>query len=97
MKRRIGSGNVRELRNVVERSIIMSDDGVLGVSSLPIEFHAMSLGKMDGFDGAGSLSDMEKKYIKKMLEFTGGNKAEAAKRLGIGIATLYRKISEYDL
>ena len=44
-----------------------------------------------------SLAEVEKRHIKRMLEFTGGNKTEAAKRLGIGVATIYRKISEYGL
>ena len=44
-----------------------------------------------------SLEEIEKNHIKKMLEFTGGNKTEAAKKLGIGVATLYRKMSEYNI
>ena len=94
-------GNVRELRNAVERSIIMSDGGVLRAESLPLDFLKDAEAGAARAEGACvtdlPLSEIEKRHIKKMLEFTGGNKTDAAKRLGIGVATLYRKIAEYGL
>ena len=92
-------GNVRELKNVVERSMIIFDGGVLRAEDLPLEIQNAAAGE-DGGSPASldeSLAEVEKRHIKRMLEFTGGNKTEAAKRLGIGVATIYRKISEYGL
>ena len=96
-------GNVRELRNVVERSIIMSNGGELSLETLPLTY-VKAESQIDG-ESMGisspisdlSLEEIEKNHIKKMLEFTGGNKTEAAKKLGIGVATLYRKMSEYNI
>ncbi|MFR6034385.1 MAG: helix-turn-helix domain-containing protein [Bacilli bacterium] len=96
-------GNVRELRNVVERSIIMSNSGELSLETLPLTY-VKAESQIDG-ESMGisspisdlSLEEIEKNHIKKMLGFTGGNKTEAAKNLGIGVATLYRKMSEYNI
>lgn len=87
-------GNVRELKNVMERAIILCDGGELTQSYLPMDFHK----SMDE-NGTPSLSldAMEKQHILKVLSFTKGNKTEAARMLGIGLTTLYRKIDEYKL
>lgn len=83
-------GNIRELKNVIERSVILSE-GELDVSLLPSDF---TLG-----DDASlySLEDVEKRHVKKILAYTGGNKTQAAKLLGIGLTTLYQKIKDYNL
>ena len=88
-------GNVRELRNCLERSVILAGNESLSVSLLPFEFNtpAATSPEMSAF----SLNSAEKLQIQKVLNHTGGNKAEAARLLGIGIATLYRKIDEYAL
>ena len=92
-------GNVRELKNVVERSMIIFDGGVLRAEDLPLEIQNAAAGADDSASSSldESLAEVEKRHIKRMLEFTGGNKTEAAKRLGIGVATIYRKISDYGL
>lgn len=89
-------GNIRELKNVIERSIILADDSILDLSTLPLEFQYCDngLGKMMS---AFSMASVEKLQIQKVLNHTKGNKAEAARLLEIGIATLYRKIEEYKL
>jgi DNA-binding NtrC family response regulator len=98
-------GNVRELKNIIERAIILSDDNSLRVSSLPREFHASNhfiypSSLPSGNDSSSeviSLEELEKRHIQRVLEFTGGNKTKAAELLGIGITTLYRKIQSYGL
>lgn len=83
-------GNIRELKNVIERSVILSDD-VLDVSLLPADFC------VDDQSNIYSLADAEKRHIKKILAYADGNKTQAAKLLGIGLTTLYQKIKDYDL
>ena len=94
MRRHAWRGNVRELRNVVERSMIMAEDGRLTAGDLPADFRGAEGGDADD---PVSLGDMERRHIAKILKYTGGNKTEAARLLGIGIATLYRKIDEYGI
>lgn len=93
MRQHVWRGNVRELRNVVERSMIMADNGCLCAENLPADFHMTGNAAADPV----SLNDMERLHIQKILKYTGGNKAETARLLGIGVATLYRKIEEYGI
>ncbi|MBV8325796.1 sigma-54 dependent transcriptional regulator [Chryseobacterium sp.] len=85
-------GNIRELRNAVERSLILMDDHVLNAESLP-HYSEKTVADSDPL----SIRSLEKIHIQKVLEYTKGNKAEAARLLEIGIATLYRKLEEYGL
>jgi two-component system NtrC family response regulator len=82
-------GNIRELRNVIERCVILSDDLVVESQDLPIEADS----KND--DISFNLAEIEKKHIRKVLQYTSGNKTQAAELLGIGLTTLYRKMEEY--
>lgn len=89
-------GNVRELRNVVERSLIISDGDALTPDTLPLAMQhpqAATDSSYSGFD----LSGVEKMHIQKVLKYTNGNKTETSRLLGIGLTTLYRKIEEYGL
>ncbi|RZJ65855.1 MAG: sigma-54-dependent Fis family transcriptional regulator [Flavobacterium sp.] len=89
-------GNIRELKNVVERSAILADGTILQPEDLPIELQhpvQTNTGSMSAF----SMSSIEKLHIQKVLNYTNGNKAEAARLLEIGIATLYRKVEEFGL
>ncbi len=100
-------GNIRELRNVVESMVVQDTDGRLELDDLPTEIaplgqahdgaagDGISLGA-DGLIGR-PLTDVEKFYIQRTLELTAGKRDEAAKLLGIGERTLYRKIKEFDL
>lgn len=83
-------GNTRELKNVIERSVILSDHE-LDITLLPVDFNCTDDVKIH------SLSEMEKRHIRKTLLYAEGNKTKAAKLLGIGLTTLYQKIKEYDL
>ena len=94
LERHAWPGNVRELRNVVERSMIMADGNSLTVDCLAPEFHTATGGTASD---SLALEDLERRHILRVLEHTGGNKAEAARLLGIGIATLYRKLESYGV
>ncbi len=85
------TGNIRELKNVIERALILSND-TLNPTSLPFDF-ASAQQTPETFN----LAEAEKIQIEKVLAHTKGNRTEAAKLLGIGAATLYRKIDEYKL
>jgi two-component system, NtrC family, response regulator len=87
-------GNIRELRNLLERACILSEQSVLEVENLPWDFHQ---NLQHSSEGLFSLRDMEKRHISRMLEHTQGNKTRAAELLGIGLTTLYAKIKEYSL
>jgi two-component system NtrC family response regulator len=90
------NGNIRELKNVIERSVILTDGPVLDIESLPMEL-SQSRNSGDKSMSAFSMASAEKIHLQKVLNYTNGNKAEAARLLEIGIATLYRKIDEYKL
>lgn len=94
LKQHSWKGNIRELKNIIERAVILSNNSELTTDSLPLDFQ---LSNNAPETNAFSLSYMEKLHIQRVLNYTGGNKTEAAKLLGIGAATLYRKIEEYKL
>jgi len=86
-------GNTRELKNVIERSVILNDADVLEVSVLPYDFNIAQELNPSSF----TLQDIEKAHIQKVLQYTKGNKTETAKLLNIGLTTLYRKMEEYGV
>lgn len=88
-------GNIRELRNVIERSIILSNEGKLTEDLLPFDF---LINKNPGIKtGLFKLKDVEAAHLKNILKYTRGNKSKAAEVLDIGLTTLYNKIKEYQL
>ena len=87
-------GNVRELKNIIERAVIMCDGTELDTSVLPYEFDSSPItSNTSTFD----LAAIEQQHIQRVLKHTQGNRAETARLLNIGIATLYRKLKEYGL
>ena len=91
-------GNIRELRNVIERSVILTDSSILDIESLPPDIAENNLdNESNKLMSAFSMASAEKMQIQKVLNHTKGNKSEAARLLEIGIATLYRKIEEYKI
>jgi transcriptional regulator with PAS, ATPase and Fis domain len=88
-------GNIRELRNCIERAVIVSGGGELDIIHLPVEIREIQA-KTTTLS-AFALSSIEKLHIQRVLLYTHNNKAEAARLLNIGLATLYRKIDDYQL
>ncbi|NUO00106.1 MAG: sigma-54-dependent Fis family transcriptional regulator [Saprospiraceae bacterium] len=91
-------GNIRELKNLIERSVILTDADMLEAESLPYEIRRSAqpagTGKtLSAFD----LASAEKIHIQKVLNYTNGNKTEAARLLNIALTTLYRKIEEFRI
>ncbi|GHM98903.1 sigma-54-dependent Fis family transcriptional regulator [Cytophagales bacterium WSM2-2] len=84
-------GNIRELKNVIERCVILVDGDTLIPELLPFDFNAES--SLNNFD----LASVEKNHIQKVLRHTQGNKTETARLLNIGLTTLYRKIQDYGI
>ena len=98
LKRHPWKGNVRELRNVVERSMIIVENNCLTVNDLPVEIqNAQAIQTGEPTFSDFELANMERKHIIKVLQYTAGNKTEAARLMHIGLTTLYRKIEEYDI
>jgi two-component system response regulator HydG len=94
-------GNVRQLKNVIENMVVLSSGATLDAASLPPDIRPaggdVSLaGGMNSLVGI-SLEQAEKELIRNTLKLVHGNREQAAKILGIGERTLYRKIKEYDL
>lgn len=84
-------GNIRELRNVIERGIILAENGIITERCLPGEM-VMTAEKAE----AGiTLESVEKEHIMKILDFFNGNRCKAADALGISRKTLYRKMAQY--
>ncbi|MGL4943848.1 MAG: sigma-54-dependent transcriptional regulator [Thermoguttaceae bacterium] len=100
-------GNVRELRNVVESMVVVDVDGILGVDDLPYELMpdaaTTAANNVNTFTAPNAdatlasfvgkpMEEIERMFIEQTLEACGGNRETAAKMLGIGERTLYRKI-----
>ena len=86
-------GNIRELKNMMERAVILDDNDTIDVDDLPFELRFVSADNLSPYD----LSLVEKHHIQKVLQHTNGNKTETARLLNIGLTTLYRKMEEYGL
>ena len=96
-------GNVRQLRNVVESMVVVDYDGLLDVDDLPEELAGPvehpgepATASLTALVGK-PLTELERAFLAETLRLTAGNREEAAKMLGIGERTLYRKIKEYGL
>ncbi|GAB4251930.1 MAG: sigma-54 dependent transcriptional regulator [Acidobacteriota bacterium] len=92
-------GNVRELRNVLERAVVLAKEGWIAAAHLPPYLrHTEEREDRRVVLAAGTpLAEAEKQLIAKTLEQVGGNKTEAARRLGIDVKTLRSKLRNYGL
>lgn len=88
-------GNIRELKNIIERAVILTEDEQLTVDNLPAEIKVahQTARPLTSFE----LATAEMLHIKQVLHYTKGNKTEAARLMNIGLTTLYRKIEEYGI
>jgi two-component system NtrC family response regulator len=93
LERHNWNGNIRELRNVLERASILTDSGEILSEHLPYEIQKQDKTTSEIL----SLTSVEKNHIQKVLQYTKGNKTKAAECLGIGLTTLYRKMEEYEI
>ncbi len=97
-------GNVREVKNIIERMVVLSNSDILNAIQVPEDIRQGALPPTHTLstttateNSSGRLSDVEKEVIRQTLEAVKGNKSLAAKKLGISRRTLYRKIEEYHL
>ena len=88
-------GNVRELENTIERAIVVGKGNIIQLEDLSLDINGDSYGFED--DTVGSLEDVEKKYIIKVLGENKWNISKSAEILGVERVTLYNKINKYGL
>jgi DNA-binding NtrC family response regulator len=90
-------GNVRELENVLERAILLSDDEWIGVDDLPSELAGDGNVDAPADDLRSAVRAYEREHIRQVLEKSHGSREEASRRLGIDASTLYRRMKELSL
>jgi len=104
-------GNLRELRNLIERAYILTSDAEIGLGDLPIaqkeavptngngavHLHGISIPFADSFDLTGVLENAEKQLILRTLNCTHGAQAEAARRMGLSRSALAYKLTKYGI
>ncbi|GAB3985838.1 sigma-54 dependent transcriptional regulator [Spirosoma daeguense] len=101
LQQHLWKGNIRELKNVIERAVILADspqNGPLELTTdlLPYEMQVTIPTDGSHNETALDLATVERQHIQRVLQHTNGNKTEAARLLGIGLTSLYRKLSEMD-
>jgi DNA-binding NtrC family response regulator len=90
-------GNVRELENAIERAVAMGSGPILHVGDLPSNLHYPSSERVPEKDELLPMEELERRAILRTLRETGGDKLAAARMLGIGKTTLYRKLKQYQM
>ncbi|PYU30636.1 MAG: sigma-54-dependent Fis family transcriptional regulator [Acidobacteria bacterium] len=88
-------GNVRELENAVERAVALGSGPILHIADLPSNLQQGSSDKLLESNELTTLEEMERRFILRALRETNGDKLAAARLLGIGKTTLYRKLKQY--
>ncbi len=87
-------GNIRELRNTIERAIVLADGEIVTIHDLPDKFRTLDVEGVSTSSLRQALDSFEREYIKRSLTEHKGNKETAANKLGVDLATLYRKIKK---
>ncbi len=89
-------GNIRELENAIERAVALGSGPILHVGDLPSNLHYASGERHSDQDELVPLDALERRAIFRALRETSGDKLAAARLLGIGKTTLYRKLKQYE-
>jgi DNA-binding NtrC family response regulator len=87
-------GNIRELRNTLERAVVLAEGDIVTIHDLPDKFRSLDLEGIATSSLRQALDDYEREYIRRGLVENKGNKEATAVRLGIDLATLYRKLKK---
>jgi DNA-binding NtrC family response regulator len=87
-------GNVRELRNTIERATVLADGGVITIHDLPDKFRTLDIEGVSTSSLRHALDEFEREYIRRSMSENKGNKEAVAGKLGIDLATLYRKLKK---
>jgi len=87
-------GNIRELRNTMERAVVLADGDLITIHDLPDKFRTLDIEGISTSSLRQALDNFERDYIKRCLTENKGNKETAASKLGIDLATLYRKLKK---
>ena len=90
-------GNVRELENAIERAVALGSGPILHVADLPSNLQYPTTERAPEKDEILPLEELERRAILRTLRETGGDKLSAARMLGIGKTTLYRKLKQYHM
>jgi len=90
-------GNVRELENAIERAVAMGSGPIVHVGDLPSNLHYPASERIPDRDELLPIEELERRAILRTLRETGGDKLAAARMLGIGKTTLYRKLKQYQM
>jgi DNA-binding NtrC family response regulator len=90
-------GNVRELENAMERAVALASGNRIELDDLPEDVRRAAPAAVPTAGAVRRLAEVEKEYIVASLELNAGNQTRTAEQLGIGSATLYRKLKSYGL
>jgi DNA-binding NtrC family response regulator len=90
-------GNIRELRNLVERMVVLARGRLLDVRDIPAQVRETAGGGEVRIDTELTVDEMEKRMIIQALDKTEGNRTRAAEKLGISRRTLHRKLNQYGI
>jgi DNA-binding NtrC family response regulator len=87
-------GNIRELRNTIERATVLADGEVITIHDLPDKFRTLDIEGVSTSSLRQALDEFEREYIRRSMAENKGNKEAAANKLGVDLATLYRKLKK---
>jgi DNA-binding NtrC family response regulator len=87
-------GNIRELRNTIERATVLADGEVITIHDLPDKFRTLDIEGVSTSSLRQALDEFEREYIRRSMTENKGNKEAAANKLGVDLATLYRKLKK---
>ncbi len=87
-------GNIRELRNTIERATVLADGEMITIHDLPDKFRTLDIEGVSTSSLRQALDEFEREYIRRSMTENKGNKETTASTLGIDLATLYRKLKK---